>query len=238
MLANIDLRCRDTFASSETFRNVSIVLVDDLRQLPPVFDTPLYAQGGRDTLQLAGFLSYSVFEHCVRLEEVFRQSEVEESLFRDILVRLGDGRSTLQDWKLFNTRDYTMLTVEEKNNFKHALRLFPTKSGVAGYNHKRLKKILLLSKGARVMLRKNLSTQHDLVNGSTGIVMDIVYAIWEKLPIDMHVVVMVDFDKYIDPKLYPRSNLDMCFRCNMPTDSITTYFVLGNHGSQRLGIDT
>ncbi|KAI3903891.1 hypothetical protein MKW92_023196 [Papaver armeniacum] len=59
MLANIDLRLRDIFASSEPFGNISIVLVGDIRQLPPVFDTPLYAQGGRD-LQLTGSLSYCV----------------------------------------------------------------------------------------------------------------------------------------------------------------------------------
>ncbi|MCL7036654.1 hypothetical protein MKW94_011518 [Papaver nudicaule] len=48
MLGNIDLRCRDIFATDEPFGNVSIVLVGDIRQLPPVFDSPLYAQGGRD----------------------------------------------------------------------------------------------------------------------------------------------------------------------------------------------
>ncbi|KAI3899200.1 hypothetical protein MKW92_016430, partial [Papaver armeniacum] len=67
MLANIDLRLRDIFSSSGPFGNVSIVLVGDIRQLPPVFDTPLYDKGGRD-LQLTGSLSYSVFEQCVRLD--------------------------------------------------------------------------------------------------------------------------------------------------------------------------
>ncbi|KAI3973355.1 hypothetical protein MKW92_002223, partial [Papaver armeniacum] len=108
MLESIDLRCRDIFAINEPFGNVSIVLVGDIRQLPPVFDTPLYAQGGRN-LQLTGSLSYSVFEHCVRLEHVFRQSRDEESLFREALLRLSDGSSTIHDWKLFKTREYMML---------------------------------------------------------------------------------------------------------------------------------
>lgn len=59
MLANIDLRLRDIFSSSEPFGNVLVVLVGDIRQLPPVFDTPLYAQGGRD-LQLTGSLSLTL----------------------------------------------------------------------------------------------------------------------------------------------------------------------------------
>ncbi|KAI3952958.1 hypothetical protein MKX01_028650 [Papaver californicum] len=195
MLANIDLRCRDIFACSEPFGNVSIVLAVDTRQLPPVFDTPLYAKSGLDRIQLQGSLSYSVFDHFVQLGEVFRQSEVEE------------------------------LFLEMKNNFKHALSLFHNKSVAASYNHEHLKelgnpdarivyknnckrtKILLLTKGSRVMLRKNLSTQHGLVNGSTRTVMNIVYANGKKSPTDLHVAVVVDFDKFIGPKLYQGSNV-------------------------------
>ncbi|KAI3913054.1 hypothetical protein MKW92_038756, partial [Papaver armeniacum] len=40
MFANIDLRCRDIFANNEPFGNVFVVLMGDMRQLPPVFDTP------------------------------------------------------------------------------------------------------------------------------------------------------------------------------------------------------
>ncbi|KAI3913055.1 hypothetical protein MKW92_038757, partial [Papaver armeniacum] len=133
--------------------------------------------------------------------------------------------------------DYTLLTIKEQNKFKQALRLFPTKSDASRYNHERLKdlgnpvariisknncettkiaksdeakglqEILLLSKGSRVMLRKNLSTKYGLVNGSMGVVVDIVHKNGEKSPTDMPIVVMVDFDKYTGPKLYPGSNV-------------------------------
>ncbi|XP_026383518.1 ATP-dependent DNA helicase PIF1-like [Papaver somniferum] len=237
MFANIDLRCRDIFANNEPFGNVSVVLVGDMRQLPPVFDTPLYVQGGRSKLQLYGSIPYSLFDRCVRLEEVFRQSGNEELSFRDALLRLSDGKSTLTDWELFSARDYSLLTIEEQNKFNHVLRLFHTKSDASRYNHERLKdlgkpvariisrnnceiakiaksdeanrlqEILLSSKGSRVMLRKNLSTKYGLVNGSRGVVVDIVYKNGEKPPTDMLVVVMVDFDKYTGPKLYPGSNV-------------------------------
>ncbi|KAI3992757.1 hypothetical protein MKX01_021718 [Papaver californicum] len=244
MLANIGLRLRDIFASSEPFGNVSAVLSGDIRQLPPVFDTPLYAQGGRD-LQLTGSFSYSVFE------------QFEESLFRDALLRPSDSKSTLQDWQMFNTRDYTILTMEERNNFKHALRLFPTNAN--SYEAKGLQEVVLLSKGARVMLRKNLSTQYGLVNGSMGTVVDVVYSSEEKSPSDMPVVVMVDFDKYIGQQLYEGSNvipvtpiitswvssshtnhnkLGINFGDNMSVDPVTTYFLLSNHDSQKPRINT
>ncbi|KAL2480001.1 ATP-dependent DNA helicase [Abeliophyllum distichum] len=46
MLANIDLRCRNIFATNESFGGVSIILVGDVRQLPHVFDSPLYSNEG------------------------------------------------------------------------------------------------------------------------------------------------------------------------------------------------
>ncbi|KAI3875651.1 hypothetical protein MKX03_035021 [Papaver bracteatum] len=258
---------RKMLATSEPFGNVSVVLVGDIRQLPPVFDTPLYTKGGRD-LQLTGSFSYSVFDQCVRLDTVFRQSGIEESLFRDALLRLSDGGSNFKDWQLFNTRNYTVMTIEDKNNFKHDLCLFPTKSCAATYNHERLKeirhpvarinsknncdtakgtnsdeakgleKVLFLSKGARVMLRKNLATQYGLVNGSTGTITCIVYEEGKKSPIDMPIAVMVDLDTYTGPKFVKESNLDIIFQCNMSTYSIATNFVLGNHGSQKSRFDT
>ncbi|KAI3909394.1 hypothetical protein MKW98_007918 [Papaver atlanticum] len=56
MLANIDLRLRDIFSTNEPFGNVSIVLVGDMRQLPLVFDTLLYAEGGGELLDMYSLL--------------------------------------------------------------------------------------------------------------------------------------------------------------------------------------
>ncbi|KAI3895169.1 hypothetical protein MKX03_025561 [Papaver bracteatum] len=213
MFANIDLRCRDIFANNEPFGNISVVLLGDMRQLPPVFDTPLYVQGGKSILQLYGSISYCLFDRCLA--------------FRDALLRLSDGKSTSTDWELFRTRDYSVLTIEEQNKFKHALRLFPTKSNASKYNHERLKELgnpvaKIISKnncetakiansdeakGLQEVLLKNLSTNHGLVNGSRGVVVDIVYENGEKSPTDMPIAVMVDFDKYMGPKLYPGSNV-------------------------------
>ncbi|KAI3947062.1 hypothetical protein MKW92_023784 [Papaver armeniacum] len=240
MLGNIDLRCRDIFATDDPFGNVSIVLVGDIRQLPPVFDSPLYAQGGRDRdLELTGYAAYSVFEHCVHLKEVFRQSGIEEQQFREALLRLSDGKSTIEDWELFKSREYVKLTVQEKDHFKNAIRLFPKKEDAAAHNYeqleklgypvarvmssnncqtaehastddaKGLQKIVLLSKESRVMLRKNICTKFGLVNGSTGTVVDVVYEDGKKPPTHMPIAVMVRFDKYTGPQLYEEPNVNV-----------------------------
>ncbi|KAF6168491.1 hypothetical protein GIB67_005043 [Kingdonia uniflora] len=188
MLSNVDLRCRNIFSADEPFGDVSILVVGTMRQLPPVFDSPLYARNGSQILD--------------------------------------NGASTMDDWKLFQTRDWSMLTIQEKANFKNVLHLFPTKVATNEYNLARLiktgrlvarmpstdnyaaastassdnakglEKNLYLSVGARVMLRSNLTTQYRLVNGAVGIVVDIVYSSSTKLPNDLPLAVMVDFDNY------------------------------------------
>ncbi|KAI3840670.1 hypothetical protein MKX03_004682 [Papaver bracteatum] len=254
MLAYIDLRLRDIFGTKESFGNISIVLVGDMRQLPPVFDTPLYAEGGR-VLQLTGNLSYSEFEQCVRLQQVFRQSGIGESKYREALSRLSDGKSTITDWNMFATRSYATLLYDVKHNFRHALRLFPSKDEDASYNEERLKEIglpiariplvnncptaegassddtkglqniLVLSKQVRVMLRKNYSTQFDII-----------YKEGDESPRDIPIVVLVEFDKYIGPKAH--NKLDIIFQRAMPAVSVTTYLMLGNNCSQNRRVDT
>ncbi|KAL2499053.1 ATP-dependent DNA helicase [Abeliophyllum distichum] len=236
MLANVDLRCRDIFATNESFGGVSVILVGDMRQLPPVFDSPLYSNKG-SYMQQCGTLAYSVFDKCIRLSYIFRQVGEDQASLREALHRLSDGTSTIEDWHMFKTRDYSTLTIEEMNNFRYALRLFPTKRAGNEYNRERLiqlgkliarifsknncetatkaesdqakglEKFLCISVGARVMLRANLATHNELVNGAMSTVVDIVYAVNCKSPFDSPLTIMVDFDNYRGISFRESSNI-------------------------------
>lgn len=61
------------------------------------------------------------FDKCVRLSYIFRQVGDEQTPFRGALERLSRGASTLDDWKLFKIRDWSILSNKEKETFKNAL---------------------------------------------------------------------------------------------------------------------
>ncbi|KAL2500189.1 Uncharacterized protein Adt_25739 [Abeliophyllum distichum] len=165
--------------------------------------------------------------------------------------KLSDGTSTIEDWHMFKTRDYSTLTIEEMNNFRYALRLFLTKRSANEYNRERLiqlgrpiarifsknnceiaakaesdqakglEKSLCISVGARVMLRANLATHNGLVNGAMGTVVDIVYAVHCKSPFDSPLAVMVDFDNYRGTSFREGSNI-------IPIPPITSNWKVSN----------
>ena len=61
-----------------------------------------------------------------------------------------------------------------------------------------LEPVLLLAKGARVMLKSNLWAQKGLCNGATGEVFENLYATGHKPP-SLPIAVLVQFDKYTGP---------------------------------------
>ena len=162
--------------------------------------------------------------------QVMRQGGEDPSQvsFRDLLLRLRDLSSTQADYQLLMTR--TKERAVNVDTFADAPRLFPTNAGVANYNRGKLKAMnesvaeiralhtgkkaasapekeagglsntVLLCRGARVMLTRNLCVKHGLVNGSIGYVSEIIYAEGSRPP-SLPVCVNVKFDNYTGPKL-------------------------------------
>ena len=146
-------------------------------------------------------------------------------MFRDLL-RLRNGESTEEDWQLLLSRSPSAIT--NLTEFNDAVHLFYNKDKVAQFNAQKLNSlgtpiarinavyscssaasaktddagglepVLLLAKGARVMLKSNLWAQKGLCNGATGNVLDILYATGQRPP-NLPIAVLMQFDKYTGP---------------------------------------
>ena len=129
MFGQVDQRLRQVFPhqADVLFGGCSCRLFGNFGQLPPVMDLPLY------TLSDLGSAAYQSFDHAVILNQVMRQSgeDPDQVLFRDILLRLRDGRVT-EDLKRLMKQ--TPAQVEDLTPFNNALRLHPTVVAVVECN--------------------------------------------------------------------------------------------------------
>ncbi|XP_055355792.1 uncharacterized protein LOC129601093 [Paramacrobiotus metropolitanus] len=158
-----------------------------------------------------------------------RGDDPEQQNFRDALDRLSVGESTIEDYEKMISRNYGLLPDEERESFKTAIRLFTEREPACQYNIKALTDLrmpvakikakhnnqtaargndqqamglepaLYLSRGSRVMLKRNLWTDKGLVNGSLGFVREIIYAPGTSPDDAMPLAVLVEFDKYKGP---------------------------------------
>ena len=155
-------------------------------------------------------------------------SGADQVLFRDILLRLRNAETTVDDWKCLMTR--TLVEVGDVRDFDNALHLCPTTEAVAKYNVSKLRAngqpvavikavhtgpgasktpsddagglepVVCLAHGARVMISANLWVEVGLVNGGLGTIVAIAYGNNQRPP-DLPVAVMVRFDSYSGPTL-------------------------------------
>ena len=163
-------------------------------------------------------------------------SDAGQTHFRELLVRLRDGNSSLEDHNTLMQR-----TPERALNhaeFENALQLFPTTAAVAEHNHEKLTQMQLpiadihakhigknakkacvqeagglapslqICIGAQIMLTSNLMVESGLVNGTIGEVKEIVYASGTKPP-HLPVSVNVFFPKYSGTTL-PNLTVPIC----------------------------
>ncbi|XP_070203297.1 uncharacterized protein [Littorina saxatilis] len=107
----------------EPFGGITVVLLGDWRQLPPVMDRPLYRKpckeksGNIDKSKAAAYNLYQLFQHSIIFETVERQAGEDQMLFRSELGRLAEGRFSVDDWERWKEREFDLLSPEEQKTF-------------------------------------------------------------------------------------------------------------------------
>ncbi|GBC05300.1 hypothetical protein RclHR1_06170004 [Rhizophagus clarus] len=125
----VDLRLCMAFSEhqNQPFGGRSVILIGDFRQLSPVIDELMYTKKlKRDSLSNDGINIYSQLREVYQLDAVIHQSEdsPEQRLFRDILMRLHDGKPTMDDWRTLATR-FDDSSTTENNQFVDAIHITP-----------------------------------------------------------------------------------------------------------------
>ena len=116
------------------FGGCSCLLVGDFGQLPPVMDLALYTIDSRSELSNQGREAYRSFHQVIVLDQVMRQNghDPQQVLFRDILMRLRDGKVSVDDWNCLMMQ--TPTNVQDITAFSTSLHLIPTVEAVVEYN--------------------------------------------------------------------------------------------------------
>jgi ATP-dependent exoDNAse (exonuclease V) alpha subunit len=225
----MDKRCKQaTGFHDKVLGGKSLILIGDPGQLPPVADKPLYHAKPSNAVGEQGYQTYRMFDKVVKLtvNQRVQGMSSEQVTFRDLLLRLRKGESTVDDWKLLLTRQPS--SIPDLSEFEDATRLFYSNEQVANYNHDQLRKlehpvahinarhssaaakkipsedmsglepVVFLAKGARVMLTMNLWSSVGLCNGATGTVIDFIFESNHHPP-DLPVAVIVQFENYRGP---------------------------------------
>ena len=99
---------RQTFAPGhrqldKPFGGLSIILIGDFAQLPPVGDSPLYSNSPKSSLQIHGHTMYQLFTTVVILSESLQQagSVPDAVAFRSLLLGLRNGTVNESDWGFY-----------------------------------------------------------------------------------------------------------------------------------------
>jgi hypothetical protein len=184
-----------------------------------VADKPLYHAIPTNGIGEQGYLTYKMFDNVVKLNvnQRVQGHNPEQTRFRELLLRLRKGESTVDDWKLLLTRQPS--NVDNLSEFKDATRLFYSNEEVGNYNHEQLIKLqqpvaqvtarhssvqvfnhYFFAKGAKVMLTMNLWPAVGLCNGETGTVIHFIYQNNHQPP-DLPIAVIVKFDNYRGPSI-------------------------------------
>ncbi|KAI8411149.1 hypothetical protein FOFC_07743 [Fusarium oxysporum] len=149
----------DERKAAEFFGGISIILVGDFFQLPPIANKPLYFDGPlKDLHEVSGQTAYRAFNHTVFLKKVQRQQGDDQAGFRLALEELRGLKLSIESWKLLSQRVQVKLSQREEDTFDAALRIYSKKARVNEYNYEHL---VRLKHPAIQVMAKNIGNGAD-----------------------------------------------------------------------------
>lgn len=143
MFAWINRRCKQATGNlTIPFGGMSIILVGDIAQLPPVTDQVLYRTKPNCDLALEGYCMYQMFQKVINFEinERAAGTDNEQQRFRALQVRARDGNSNLEDWNMLLLRQ-PQNVVNIDTFQKSAVKLSFGNEKVATDNYQKLRQL-------------------------------------------------------------------------------------------------
>ena len=147
MLYAIDKRLREIKCKSAEipFGGISIVLMGDFAQLPPVGDKPLFTGNIKDLSiqQSWGKLNFELFKKTIIFNQVMRQQGDDQQRFREVLDKLSNGTFDREDWNFLKERDLqdtSKIQESERKEFEsNATMICAYNKDMTSYNISRIK---------------------------------------------------------------------------------------------------
>ena len=109
MLYQLDKRLREIKSTNANlpFGGISVILMGDFAQLPPVGDKPLFTTDEvLSHCQRHGKMMFEIFKKTIIFDEIMRQQGDDQKQFREILDKVANGTYDPNDHRFFGTKGF------------------------------------------------------------------------------------------------------------------------------------